>query len=86
MDPVKVARVAEWPTLKSKKEVQQFVSFVKFYCRFIQDFSHIARPLYDITSNTPWRWEEQQQQVFEELRCRVTSAPVLILPTDSDPF
>jgi hypothetical protein len=68
MDPVRVARVVEWPTPKSKKEVQQFVGFVNFYCRFIQDFSHIAKPLYDITGNAAWKWEEQRQ-VFEELRC-----------------
>ena len=69
MDPVKVTGVAEWPTPKSKKEVQQFVSFVNFYHRFIQDFSHIARPLYDVTGNAPWRWEEEQCHAFEELRC-----------------
>jgi hypothetical protein len=38
-----------------------------FYHRFIQDFSHIAQPLYDITGNVPWRWEEKQQQAFEQL-------------------
>jgi hypothetical protein len=48
MDPVKVARVAEWPTLKLKKEVQQFVGFVNY-------FSHIAQPLYDMTGNAPVR-------------------------------
>jgi hypothetical protein len=43
MDPVEVARVVEWPTLKSKKEVQQFVGFVNFYRRFILDFSSTPR-------------------------------------------
>ena len=86
MDPVKVAGVAEWPVPKSKKEVQQFVGFINFYRRFIQDFSHIARPLYDITGNAPWKWEEEQKQAFNELRRRVTSAPILTLPTDDEPF
>jgi hypothetical protein len=31
MDLVKVARVADWPTPKLKKEVQQFVGFANFY-------------------------------------------------------
>lgn len=31
MDPVKVARVAEWPTPRSKKDVQSFVGFTNFY-------------------------------------------------------
>jgi hypothetical protein len=31
MDLVKMARVADWPTPKSKKEVQQFMGFANFY-------------------------------------------------------
>jgi Reverse transcriptase (RNA-dependent DNA polymerase) len=42
MDPVKVARVSEWPILSNKKEVQLFLGFTNFYRRFIQDFSHYA--------------------------------------------
>jgi len=49
MDPVKVARVHEWPTPESRTDVQAFVGFVNFYRRFIQDFSTIARPLFDLT-------------------------------------
>ena len=67
MDPVKVNGVMQWPTPKSKWEVQQFIGFANFYQRFIQDFSHIARPLYDITKDIPWQWEKPQQEAFEEL-------------------
>jgi len=44
MDPVKVARVCEWPTPESWTDVQAFVDFVNFYRCFIQDFLTIARP------------------------------------------
>jgi hypothetical protein len=67
MDPVKVEGVAKWPIPHSKKEVQQFIRFINFYHQFIQDFSHITCPLYDITGNTPWWWEKLQQEAFEEL-------------------
>jgi hypothetical protein len=40
VDPVKLSKVAEWPILTNKKEVQQFLEFINFYQRFIQDFSH----------------------------------------------
>jgi len=49
MDPVKVARVHEWPAPENRTDVQAFIGFVNFYCRFIQDFSTIARPLFDLT-------------------------------------
>ena len=55
MDPVKVARVCEWPTPENWTDVQAFIDFVNFYCRFIQDFSTIARPLFDLTrSDKAW--------------------------------
>src|SRR5467141_5122306 len=49
MDPVKVAGVRDWPTPRNVTEVQSFVRFVNFYWRFIQDFSHVAKPLHQLT-------------------------------------
>src|SRR5467141_2959769 len=45
MDPVKVASVHDWLTLRNVTKVQLFIRFIKFYWRFIQDFSHMAKPL-----------------------------------------
>ena len=42
MDPVKVARVYEWPIPENWTDVQAFIGFVNFYYHFIQDFSTIA--------------------------------------------
>ena len=42
MGPVKVARVVEWPTLQSKKKVQQFVGFTNFYQWFIKDIQQFV--------------------------------------------
>jgi len=55
MDPVKVTGVREWPIPENRTDVQAFIGFVNFYCRFIQDFSTIARPLFDLTrSDQAW--------------------------------
>jgi len=35
MDPVKVARVCDWPTPENRTDVQAFIGFVNFYRRFI---------------------------------------------------
>ena len=51
MDPAKVTGVAEWPVPSTKKELQSFLGFTNFYRRFIQDFSHHACPLFDLTKN-----------------------------------
>jgi len=55
MDPMKVARVRDWPTPENQTDVQAFIGFVNFYCHFIWDFSTIARPLFDLTrSDKVW--------------------------------
>jgi len=87
MDPVKVAGVTEWPIPSNRKEVQSFLGFTNFYCRFIQGFSHLARPLFDLTrKDTEWRWVAEEQSAFNSLKERITTAPILSLPDNSRPF
>jgi len=87
MDPAKVAGVSEWPTPTTKKEVQSFLGFVNFYRRFIEDFSHVARPLFNLTKNdSDFRWSSDEQSAFDMLKGNVTSAPILALPNNSKPF
>jgi len=40
---------------KNQTDVQVFIGFINFYRHFIQDFSTIARPLFDLThSDQAW--------------------------------
>ena len=87
MDPVKVARVCDWPTLKNQTDVQAFIDFVNFYRCFIWDFSTIARPLFDLTrSNKVWNWDAKEQEAFEHLKIAVTTTLVLVSSQDLEPF
>ena len=87
MDPAKVARVSEWPTPSNKKEVQSFLGFTNFYWRFIEGFSHIARPLFDLTkADSRFRWSTKEKLAFDTLKDRITSAPILPLPDNSRPY
>src|SRR5882672_9439118 len=49
MDPVKVVSIHDWLTPRNVTEVQSFVRFINFYQQFIQDFSHVAKPLHQLT-------------------------------------
>jgi len=87
IDPVKVTRVHEWPVLENQTDVQAFIGFVNFYRHFIQDFSTIAQPLFDLTrSDQAWNWGTKEQEAFERLKMAVTTAPILASPQDSEPF
>jgi hypothetical protein len=87
MDPVKIEGVRGWPVPRRVKELQSFLGFINFYRRFIEDFSKIARPLHDLTrKDTKWKWEDKQQEAFERLKEKVTSAPILVQPDVQRPF
>ena len=48
MEEGKVKGVLEWPTPKCIKNVQKFLGLANYYCRFIEGFASIAKPLYDM--------------------------------------
>ena len=87
MDPTKVAVFLEWPTLSNKKEVQSFLGFTNFYRRFIEGFSHIIRPLFNLTKNKlEFKWSSDKKLVFDTLKDRITSTLMLAPPDNSKPY
>ena len=69
MEEEKVRRVLEWLTPKYVKDVQKFLGLANYYCRFIQGFASIMRPLYDmVKKDRKWKWMEKQERAFEELK------------------
>ena len=48
MEQEKIKAVKEWKILTRLKDVESFLGFANFYRHFIQNFSHIARPLNEL--------------------------------------
>ena len=86
MDPHKVKAVRDWPTPKSKRELQQFLGFINFYQHFVQGFTKIAKPLTKLMGKNEWNWTELQQIAFKGLKKEITSERVLIIPQPNKPF
>ena len=89
MDPVKVAGVCNWPVPWNVTEVKSFLGFINFYHHFVDDFSHIAKPLNLLTKiGSQWSWESNgpEQAAFDELKCLITSTPILVLPDQTKHF
>ena len=69
MEEEKVKGVLDWLIPKCVKDVQKFLELVNYYCRFIEGFIFIARPLHDIVKkNQKWDWMEKQEEAFRELK------------------
>ena len=81
MQKEKVDGVLSWLTPRSAKDVQKFMGLTNYYRQFIRDFSRIAKPLNMLVGkDRKWEWGAEQQGVFEELKRRFTTEPVLAIP------
>ena len=82
----KVKAVKEWKTSTKIKEVESFLGFANFYRWFIKNFSYMAKPLNKLKDMKEWKWGEEQQEVFEELKEKITNQLVLTLPKREGKF
>jgi len=84
VDPCKIEAVKEWPVPKNVKEIRSFLGLAGYYIKFVRDFSKIAAPLTRLTrKGVKYEWTEECTAAFEELKNRLTSAPILKMPTGS---
>jgi len=86
MEQEKIKAVKEWKTPTKVKDVKSFLGFANFYRRFIQNFSHTAKPWNELKAKKEWRWDKEHQRAFKELKDKIMSQPVLSLPKKQGKF
>ena len=86
-DPEKLSAVRNWHEPNQVKAVRQFVGFVGYYRRFVNNFAELADPLVALTrKGVPFVWGSEQQTAFDALKACLWSAPILGFPTEEDRF
>ena len=81
VDPEKVEVMMSWERLKSVFEIRSFLGLAGYYRRFIEDFSRLTAPMTRlIRKEVKFDWDNRCEEAFQELKMRVTSATILIVP------
>lgn len=86
-DPDKISAIVEYPVPRSIKDVRRFLGMSGWYRKFISNYASITTPLTDLLKNRKkFVWDDNAQKSFEELKCLLSSAPVLHSPDFARPF
>jgi hypothetical protein len=87
IDPSKVKDVLSWNTPQNILDIRSFLGLAGYYRRFIKGFSKISKPMPELLEKSKtFEWTPRHEASFQELKKRLTTAPVLTMPDMEKPF
>nr|XP_016505805.1 PREDICTED: uncharacterized protein LOC107823630 [Nicotiana tabacum] len=87
VDRAKIEIISKLPPPISVKGVRSFLGHAGFYRRFIKDFSKIANPMCKLLEKyATFVFDEKCLKAFEELKEKLTTAPIIVTLDWSLPF
>lgn len=93
-DEEKIKCVKDWQVPQTLKQLKSFLGFSGYYRRFIKNFAQISAPLLQLNRDfhkhpnkkLESKWTSECQQAFNQLKEKLTSAPLLAYADFSEPF
>ena len=80
-NPKIVEAVMSWKVPSNVKEIQSFLGLCSYYRQYIENFSHIASPLTNLTKKkVKFIWDKSCQSAYEMLKEKFCTAPILAFP------
>jgi len=87
VDPSKVEAVVNWERPTNVHEIRSFLGLAGYYRRFVEGFSNLSGPLTTLTKkNAHFKWNDKCEASYQELKKRLVTAPVLVLPREFEKF
>ena len=97
-DPAKTEVISLWPKPTTERQLRSFLGIAGYYRRFVKGFAKIAAPLHALLSKPKKTktnmkteqfvslWNDDCDRAFQDLKTKLTSAPVLGYPDFSKEF
>jgi hypothetical protein len=81
VDPSKAQDVLSWNAPTSVGDIWSFLGLAGYYRMFIKGFSKISRPMTELLEkDKKFEWTLACEASFQELKKRLTTAPILVMP------
>ena len=75
----KVEAIRNAPAPENQQQLRSFLGMINYYAKLISNYSTITHPLNELLKDgVEWKWSEDQERAFKQLKDKLSSAPVLI--------
>jgi hypothetical protein len=80
VDPSKIQDVLSWNMPMNVSDIQSFLGLAGYYRRFIEGFLKITNHMTELLKkDKKFKWMPACEASFQELKNRLTTAPVLVM-------
>lgn len=87
VEPEKVKPLLEMKDPRNLKQARRFLGMASWYRRYIPDLATLLQPINSLLKKgTKFHWGEEQENVLQDIKSRLTSAPVMSCPHFDRPF
>ena len=87
VDPAKIETMLKWERSQTVTEVRSFLGLAGYYRCFVEGFSKMVSPLTQLTrKDQPFSWTDECEVCFEDMKRRLTTAPILAIPDTAKRF
>jgi hypothetical protein len=87
VDPSMISDVLSWNAPTSVGDIHSFLGLTGYYRRFIEGFSKITKPMTELLEkDKKFKWTPTCEVSFQELKERLTTTSVLVMPDIGKPF
>ena len=87
MQDKKIETILNYPPPKNAKGVKRFLGIIGYYCPFLRNFATVAYPLTKLLrKDVKFKWEKEEESAFQDLKSRLTKAPIPTYPDYSKEF
>nr|GEV88379.1 reverse transcriptase domain-containing protein [Tanacetum cinerariifolium] len=87
LNKLMIKSIKDWASPKTATKICQFLGLAGYYRRFIEGFSKIAKSMTKLTQKkVKFDWGDKQEAVFQVIKQKLCSVPILALPKGSEDF
>eukprot|EP00253_Pinus_taeda_P031514 PITA_31514 len=79
IDPERIEAIQKIPLPHNLKSLQSFLGKTNFLRRFIPNYAEMANPIQSLLKkDVKFVWQEDIKKAFQEIKCAIARAPVLV--------